>query len=95
MLPQLQAGGRRPTAGFFVPRAAGGAELGGRRRVRFTNLRAGLSQQGQWTLLSIQLQKKHEIWVIMSRRTLVSYKILWFKFLNPPATQEERGRCHW
>lgn len=55
VLPQLQAGDGRAAAGLLVPLAAGGAQLGGGRRVWFTDLRAGLSQQGQGTLLGIQL----------------------------------------
>lgn len=43
VLPQLQAGSRRPAAGLLVSRSAGGAQFGGGRRVWFTNLRAGLS----------------------------------------------------
>lgn len=41
-LPELQDGDGRPTAGLLVPLAAGGAQLWGRWRVRFTNLRTGL-----------------------------------------------------
>ena len=59
LLAQLQAGDGRATAGLLVPlAAAGGAQLGGGRRVGFTNLRAGLRQQGQRTLLGVQLQEK-------------------------------------
>ena len=57
MLPELQAGDGRATARLLVPLTTGGAQLGGGRRVRFTNLRAGLRQQGQRTLLGIQLQR--------------------------------------
>lgn len=57
MLSVLQAGDGRSTAGLLLPLAAGGAQLGGARRVRFTNLRAGLRQQGQRTLLGIQLRQ--------------------------------------
>lgn len=62
-VPELGDG--RPTAGLLVPLAAGGAQLRGGWRVWFTNLRAGLRQQGQRTLLGIQLQIKtdsDELW---------------------------------
>lgn len=59
VLPQLQAGGGRPNAGLLVPLAAGGSQLGGGRRVWFTDLRACLSQQGQGTLLGVQLQQQN------------------------------------
>lgn len=59
VLPQLQAGDGRPAAGLLVSLSAGGAQLGRGWRVWFTNLRARLCQQGQWTLLGIQLQQIH------------------------------------
>lgn len=56
VVAELQARDRRAIAGLLVPLTAGGAQLGGGWRVWFTNLRAGLCQQGQWTLLSVKLQ---------------------------------------
>lgn len=59
VLAQLQAGDGRAAAGLLVSLSAGGAQLGRGWRVWFTNLRARLCQQGQWTLLGIQLQQIH------------------------------------
>lgn len=56
LLCQLQGGRRRPAAGLLVALTAGRAQLGGR-GIWFSNLRAGLSQEGQWTLLGIQLKQ--------------------------------------
>lgn len=56
LLCVLQGGRRRSTAGLLVPLTAGGAQLR-RRGIWFSNLRAGLSQEGQWTLLGIQLKQ--------------------------------------
>lgn len=56
LLCELQGGRRRSAAGLLVSLTAGGAQLGGR-GIWFSNLRAGLGQEGQWTLLGIQLKQ--------------------------------------
>lgn len=56
LLGELQGGRRRAAAGLLVSLTAGGAQLGGR-GIWFSNLRAGLGQEGQWTLLGIQLKQ--------------------------------------
>lgn len=56
MLCELEGRHGRSATGLLVPLTAGGAQLGGR-RIWFSNLRAGLSQEGQWTLLGIQLKQ--------------------------------------
>lgn len=55
VLPKLQAGHGRAAAGLLIALVAGRTHLGGGRRVWFANLGAGLCQQSQGTLLSIQL----------------------------------------
>lgn len=57
LLCELQGGGRRSAVGLLVSLTAGGAQLGGR-GIWFSNLGAGLSQEGQRTLLGIQLKQK-------------------------------------
>lgn len=56
LLCELQGRRRRSAVGLLVSLTAGGAQLGGR-GIWFSNLRAGLSQEGQWTLLGIQLKQ--------------------------------------
>lgn len=58
VLPQLEAGDGRAAAGLLVSLSAGGAQLGRGWRVWFADLRARLSQQGQRTLLGVQLQQE-------------------------------------
>lgn len=56
LLCVLQGGRRQSAVGLLVSLTAGGSQLGGR-GIWFSNLRAGLSQEGQWTLLGIQLKQ--------------------------------------